>query len=209
LNCAIVKIGGSLLEAPALDAWLAAILSSNVPMVIVPGGGRFADVVREAQKTIGFDDAAAHRMALLAMDQVAVLHASRSAGFSLAASRAEITEVLSQGRIPVWLPSAMVLAATDVPASWDVTSDSLAAWLAGTLGVARLLLVKSCDVQEPVTLRGLADAGIVDPLFPSFACKSAAAVHIAGPAALARAGDMLRAGGMPGGRVATEPIAPS
>lgn len=200
MSITIVKLGGSLLGQPDLDAWLSAMRSSNAPVVIVPGGGPFADTVREAQRTIGFDDRAAHRMALLAMDQVAILLASRSGDFSLAATRAEMTDALTQGRIPVWLPSAMVLAAPDVPASWDVTSDSLAAWLATALGATRLLLVKSRDVAGPVTARGLADAGIVDPLFPDFAWRSTAAIHVAGPAALTRAGELLRAGGCPAWR---------
>jgi dihydroneopterin aldolase len=103
----------------------------------------------------------------------------------------------------------MGLAASDVPESWDVTSDSLAAWLAGTLGAARLLLVKSRDVEPPVTARDLADAGVVDPLFPLYAQRSGAAVHVAGPASLARADALFRSGGMPGVSLTRESTARS
>jgi aspartokinase-like uncharacterized kinase len=201
-NLTIVKIGGSLLGSPDLDAWLSVILQSGASVVIVPGGGPFADTVREAQRTIGFDDRTAHHMALLAMDQVAVLLASRSGNAVLATSRAEIDDALTHGRVPVWLPSAMAVSAADLPASWDVTSDSLAAWLAGALAAPRLLLVKSCDVAGPITAQGLADAGIVDSQFPDYAQKAAAEIHIAGPAALAGAGDMVRWDVMPGSAVA-------
>jgi aspartokinase-like uncharacterized kinase len=194
----IVKLGGSLLGSPDLDTWLSALLEWRAPVVIVPGGGPFADHVRGAQPTLGFDDKTAHRMALLAMEQVAVLLASRSAGLSLAASRAEIEAAVGCGKAAVWLPSAMVLAASDVPVSWDVTSDSLAAWLAGQLGAARLLVVKSRDVAPPATARALADAGVVDPLFPRFVERCAAAVFVAGPASLAHAGELLCSGAMPG-----------
>lgn len=194
----VVKIGGSLLGSPDLEPWLSALAEWDRPVVVVPGGGPFAEAVRSAQAAIGFDDVAAHRMALLAMEQVAVLLASRSPRSALAASRAEIEEALRREEIPVWLPSAMVLAAPDVPASWDVTSDSLAAWLAGVLAAERLLLVKSREVAAPVTAQELTDAGIVDPFFPTFAARLAAMVHVAGPASLPGALDVLRAGGMPG-----------
>ncbi len=209
MSLTIVKLGGSLLGSPDLDRWLSTLLQWRAPIVIVPGGGPFADHVRAAQRTFGFDDRTAHRMALLAMDQVALLLASRSPELILAATRAEIHDVAALGRSAVWLPSAMVLAASDVPESWDATSDSLAAWLAEALGATRLLLVKSCDVVGPVEARDLADAGIVDPLLPHFVQRSRAEIFVAGPAALAGAGILLRCGGMPGVPVATDSTDPS
>lgn len=197
----IVKLGGSLLGSADLDAWLSTFLDWGAPAVIVPGGGAFADRVRDAQRTFGFDDATAHHMALLAMEQVAVLLASRFCELALAASLDELVDARARGRTSVWLPSAMVLAAPDVPASWEVTSDSLAAWLAEALGATRLLIVKSRDVAGPVTSHILAEAGIVDPLFPCFAAKTAAEVFVAGPADLEGAGEVLRGGGMPGAPV--------
>jgi dihydroneopterin aldolase len=202
LSLTIVKIGGSLLGSADLEIWLSALLEAGAPCVIVPGGGAFADHVRAAQTRIGFDDATAHRMALLAMDQVAVLLASRSTRFGLAASPTEMLDVLARGQIAVWLPSAMVLAASDVIASWEATSDSLAAWLAGSLDADRLLVVKSCDVEAPVTAQALSDAGIVDPLFPLYVRSSRAAICVAGPASLAAARELLRSGGLPGVAVA-------
>jgi aspartokinase-like uncharacterized kinase len=201
-NLTIVKIGGSLLGSPDLDVWLSAIRAWGGPAVIVPGGGSFADHVREEQTTLGFDDKTAHHMALLAMEQVAVLLASRCDGFVLAASPTEMMDAIARGKIAVWLPAAMVLAAADVPESWDVTSDSLAAWLAEALGATRLLVVKSRDVIGPVTAHRLAEAGIVDPLFPHYAQQSRAAVFVAGPASITHASDVLRSGGMAGTPVA-------
>ena len=52
-----------------------------------------------------------------------------------------------------------------MPRNWDVTSDSLAAWLAARLG-ARLLLVKRMRPAPGATLHGLALAGLVDRAFP-------------------------------------------
>jgi dihydroneopterin aldolase len=172
------------------------------PLILVPGGGPFADGVRKAQSAIGFDDAAAHRMALLAMEQFAIALAAHSSAFVLARSRDEMDGALAAGRIPIWLPSHMALDARDLPASWDVTSDSLAAWLAGTYGARRLLLIKSCDLMPPVSARELAEEQIVDPLFPSFAASSRAEVWLAGPSSLSGAVETLQRGEMPGAGVA-------
>ena len=80
----VIKLGGSHAFAPHLRDWLAAIAGCAGSMVLVPGGGPFADLVRDAQARIGFDDDAAHRMALLAMAQYGCALASLNAQFTLA-----------------------------------------------------------------------------------------------------------------------------
>jgi 5-(aminomethyl)-3-furanmethanol phosphate kinase len=202
LNVTIVKLGGSLACSPPRKVWLDALITWGGPFILVPGGGPFANCVRVAQDHMGFSDAAAHRMALLAMEQFAVGLAAYSDRFSLAASREEIESVLNTGNIPVWLASEMALAAPDVPVSWDMTSDSLAAWLAGTLRARRLLLVKSRDPAAAVSVHEIAADKIVDPLFPHFAARSQAEIWLAGPASLPRALQILQSGGMPGIAVA-------
>ena len=55
----VLKLGGSLLEAPELDAWLATTVGAGAGRcVVVPGGGPFADRVRDSQPRLGFSDAA-------------------------------------------------------------------------------------------------------------------------------------------------------
>lgn len=191
MSLLVAKLGGSLSGTPQLDRWLAALAAAPTPLIIVPGGGPFARKVRQAQIETGFDDREAHRRALLAMEQFAAVLASRSDRLLLAASRGELKAAIGAGRIPVWLPCAMALAAPEIPASWDATSDSLAAWLAGACAATRLLLIKSVDVAGPVTLRALAAGGIVDPLFPRFAERSGAKIAIAGPSALDCANDVF------------------
>src|SRR5579875_2749273 len=138
----VVKLGGSQAGRPHVGGWLEALAACAGHVVLVPGGGPFADVVRTLQPKIGFDDIAAHHMALLAMEQFGRALASLRSGFELAVSMAAIADALERGCVPVWAPLMMAARAADIPASWDVTSDSLAAWLAGRLGVKRLVLVK-------------------------------------------------------------------
>jgi 5-(aminomethyl)-3-furanmethanol phosphate kinase len=202
VSVTIVKLGGSLAHTPQCVAWLEALAAWGGPLILVPGGGPFADGVRAAQAAMRFNDAAAHRMALLAMEQFGVALAAHSRAFTLAASRDELDSLLHAGQIPVWLPARMVLAAPEVPEVWDMTSDSLAAWLAGIFGANRLLLIKSRDQAAPVTAHELAANKIVDPLFPHFAAQSHAEVWLAGPASLKGAARLLQCGGMPGTKLA-------
>ena len=146
----VVKVGGSLLDHAAhLDAVLATIaaVARDTRVAIVPGGGAFADVVRDADRTFSLPDDAAHWMAILAMDQYAHLLASRRPELALVESLGEIHSAIASGRAPVLAPFRLLRASDPLPHSWDVTSDSLAAWLAGALGAARLVLVKPPAAQ--------------------------------------------------------------
>jgi aspartokinase-like uncharacterized kinase len=197
----VVKLGGSHAGSVYLDAWLDALAACGGRAVIVPGGGAFADAVRAAQVSMGFDDAAAHAMALLAMEQFGLALVSGRRGYCIAASATSIARALRKGSVPVWAPATMVLRAKDIPASWDVTSDSLAAWLAGRIGATRLLLVKHGAPEQPVSAADLAARGVVDPAFPRFLAASGVPGFIAAPEAHAAAAAAIRAGGAPGARI--------
>ncbi len=164
----VVKLGGSLHRSDSLRAWLAA-LARAPSVVVVPGGGPFADTVRQAQQRWGFDDSAAHHMALLAMEQFGRMLCAMQAGLVPAASREQIDQALARGETPVWMPTAMAMADAAIEQSWQVTSDSLSAWLCGKLGAKRLILVKSADLpvyRPPV--EDLERAGIVDEQFSRY-----------------------------------------
>lgn len=198
----VVKLGGSQAGSPHLEAWLDTLSACAGHVVLVPGGGPFAEAVRTAQAAIRFDDLAAHHMALLAMEQFGRALASLRPGFAVADSPAAIATALETGRVPIWAPLTMAARAPDIPASWDVTSDSLAAWLAGRLGARRLLLIKHGRVTGADTAGELAERGIVDSAFPQFldASKAEAAVVAASDHAAARA--LILGGGLPGLRIA-------
>ncbi len=179
----IVKLGGSHALKPHLKDWLAALATCGGRAVIVPGGGPFADRVRETQVSMEFDDGAAHHMALLAMEQFGAAIGGLQPGFVHAASLARIDQALRRGRVPVWMPVRMALAARDLRPSWDLTSDSLAAWLAGRLGAKRVLLIKhGASYSRRPNIGELTARGIVDPLFARYLAASRAEAAFVGPA---------------------------
>src|SRR6266700_5467339 len=116
----VVKRGGSHAFSAHLASWVAAIAGCAGNVVVVPGGGPFADAVREAQPKIGFGDDAAHHMALLAMEQYGCALASLNGAFVLADSADAMERAMDARQVPVWMPSRMALAAEDIPASWDI-----------------------------------------------------------------------------------------
>lgn len=149
----LFKVGGSLLaQGERLDAVLAEIVtaSRDVAVIVVPGGGPFADAVRDVDRRLGLSDDAAHWMAVLAMDQYAHLLAARIDGGVIVQGRDELNTALDAGRIPVLAPYRWLREVDPLPHAWDITSDSIAAWIAGALEAARLVLVKPPDAEEPL-----------------------------------------------------------
>jgi dihydroneopterin aldolase len=178
----VVKLGGSFAFSAHLRDWIAALARCTGRAVIVPGGGPFADAVRAAQVQMGFDDLAAHRMALLATEQFGCAITTLHQALSLADSLDSIRRSLADDQVPVWLPTQMALAAADIPQCWDVTSDSLAAWLAGKIGAERVLLVKHIEpTRDAMRATDLAARDIVDKAFADFLAASRVPAFILGP----------------------------
>ncbi|KDE55857.1 uridylate kinase [Methanoculleus sp. MH98A] len=126
----VVKVGGSLFNrvVPLLDIFREA----GRPVLIVPGGGKFADLVRR----LDVSEDAAHWMAIAGMEQFAWYIASHGIpATSALAPPAEAT---------VLLPYCALREIDPLPHTWNVTSDTIAAWVARELS-ADLLLLKSVD----------------------------------------------------------------
>ncbi|MDD5410110.1 MAG: uridylate kinase [Methylobacter sp.] len=176
----VVKLGGSLARSEALIKCLNTIEQKyqGRAVVIVPGGGAFADQVRIAQNHWQFDDKTAHAMALLAMQQMALLLKGLKPDFSMAGLTSDIQERLKLQKVVIWSPDIIELDSAGIQATWDITSDSLAAWLAKTLSAKELVLVKSANINGGLSVRELADQNIVDQSFCNFLANSSFKITI-------------------------------
>ena len=166
-----IKLGGSLLASGRLAQCLDKIEQdyNNQNVVIVPGGGLFADQVRQLQRDWCFDDRIAHEMAILGMRQMALLIKglkSHVQVFDHVKSFGNENEIQP---ISVWSPSIAELDEAGLPSTWELTSDSLAVWLALKLKVEELIVVKSATVDQSLGYEKLAAQKIVDNLFCRFA----------------------------------------
>ena len=161
----MVKLGGSLAESGRLQSILDIVGRAGVPVVIVPGGGAFADAVRQAQSAFHFPDAVAHQMALLAMHQTGLMIAALHPSLTPFETLADLRRILVRDQIPVWLPLKLIQRDARITPNWSTTSDGLAARLAERLGHAGVVLVKSCRVACGTSLAALVRLRVVDPTF--------------------------------------------
>lgn len=191
----VVKVGGSLAETGRLKPILKLIANSKRPVVVVPGGGQFADKVRDLQNAIRFDDAAAHRLAMLGMHQMAEVYFTLEERLAPADSLDGIARVLATGLIPVWLPLQMCQDDREIPANWSISSDGLAARLAERMGGADLYLLKSIDVLGEASIEELTEAGVVDPAFHGIVARARLNWRILGPSDDAAFAALLAKGG--------------
>ena len=122
----VVKVGGSLAESGRLADILDILARAKRPLVVVPGGGPFAHAVRELQPELGLSDAAAHRMAILAMHQMAEVMVALKSRWVTAEGVAAMRRAWRAGRVPVWLPAVMSLRDTHIPCDWSVPSAGYA-----------------------------------------------------------------------------------
>ncbi len=171
----MIKLGGSLLGTDELPQWLSCIAThGDGRVVIVPGGGVFADTVRTLYTQVSMSETCAHALAVGAMNQLGTLLIDQMPSLVPAHSELEIAERSWQHRGIVWMPSKMVMTdGDDIPHSWDVTSDSLALWLANKISAKHLLLVKSQRPQKYATLDMMMAQNLVDPAFTMFNKDSA------------------------------------
>lgn len=163
----VIKLGGSLAASGKLKLCLDKIERSyqSMAVVIVPGGGVFADQVRSVQQQWQFDDRTAHLMAILAMQQMALLFKALKPRFTVVPS---IAELHGRQSVSIWSPDVPELDKADIPSSWDVTSDSLSAWLAKTLAADELILVKSGNIDADFDVLKLVQEQVVDVSFHEF-----------------------------------------
>ena len=121
----VVKFGGSLCRDRGVLERLCRVLDEFDDILVVPGGGEFADTVRGIEREFGLDERIAHKLAILAMQQTGMLIGEFFEG--------DIFNCIA------------LLDDENLNASWDVTSDSIAAYVAKGMGAKRLVLLKDVD----------------------------------------------------------------
>ncbi len=189
----VIKLGGSLARSVELKHWLSELHACRTDqIVVVPGGGEFADLVRDYAVTHELSDQCCHPMALRAMEQYGLMLSDIAPILTPVHSVQGLMRCLASDRIPLFMPVSLLAGNPQVPTSWTFTSDSIAAWLATQIGASDLLLVKSVPPENNSSqLQALMAAGIVDPVIKDY-INVDLRCWWAGPLAHSRLGEWLR-----------------
>lgn len=172
----VYKLGGSLLERPHLATMIRETLIQRPGRgaLLVVGGGKTADLVREWDRVHALGDEAAHWLALESMrlneallaQLLPELRTVRNARQVAAALADQIPAILCADCFLRWGES---IGHPPLPHTWQTTSDSIAAWAARILEADELVLMKSTTLLGGQTLEQAAQAGLVDSEFPNAA----------------------------------------
>ncbi len=193
----VVKVGGGLLRVQGLEGlrWACADatrLAAHQPVLVVPGGGPFADAVRAVDARVGLADEVAHALALRAMDQLGLLLASLLPAAEL------ITRLVTPRGLGLLAAAPAFAGRPGIPESWTVTSDSLAVLAAAAIGGNETVLLKPVagvlarwpSDDPPLTgltageLQALQEAGggrAVDPYLPEAVRRTGVSVVVRAP----------------------------
>jgi aspartokinase-like uncharacterized kinase len=177
-SLAVVKVGGSLYDlpdlGPRLRAWLERAPASDV--LLVPGGGPTADLVRDFDAIHRLGERRAHWLALRALAFNAHFLAellpltgvigpweALNAAAPESAFKIKRTSILDPYLFAAWDGRANPDAA--LPPCWAVTSDSIAARAAVVYDADHLILLKSVTVPEGMGWEEAGERGLVDAWF--------------------------------------------
>lgn len=144
----VVKIGGSLFPNHAME--LAKQLR-NTNSVIILGGGEFANLIREYDDELSFSKETTHWTAIDCMDIMAKLVSDKVESTKLTYSIEKVNKISDEGFTPIFAVSEFLKNEDPFDCSWDVTSDSIAAYISHLLN-AKLLIITNVNgiyTQEP------------------------------------------------------------
>ncbi len=177
MSIAVLKLGGSLLDLSDLSVRIQSVfanLNGDRPLLIC-GGGNAADIVRRWHQCFRLDEERSHWLALVAIRLNQQLLLDLLPKLELVANRAAAESVWQRDRVPL-LDLAEFMrteeASLDVherlPHTWEVTSDSLAAWVTMRWPAERLILLKSVDLPNAQTHdpEQLVKQGLIDSFLP-------------------------------------------
>ncbi len=172
----VFKLSGSLDNEKTLSKLIPLIdsLSSRLRVVIVPGGGAFADFIRARSARRKTSEKTAHAQAVISTGQFGYELAERFKNGVAAHNRFQVETALKAGATPVFIPHPYTAGRKRIPATWEATSDTIAAEACRYLGIGGLIMLKSVDgIFENGRLKMIAGktslkkSDVVDPVFIS------------------------------------------
>lgn len=146
---AIFKIGGKILEnrqhLTATVSQLTSLYERNIlnKVIIIAGGGSYANLIRLLDQKIHIGDDLSHWMAIYSMD----LNGKKISRYFPRVKRTKSLEEIEKANriLTVFLPYTYLHQYDPLPHSWDITSDSITLFLAYKLKLNECYLIKNVD----------------------------------------------------------------
>jgi len=148
-NKAVFKIGGKILEnnknLEFTISQLKKLYEDNTlqKIIIIPGGGSYANFIRNIDKKLILGDDLAHWTAIFSMDYNGKDLNRKFPDFECI----DDFEIIQRAKriFCIFLPYNYLKKKDELPHSWDVTSDSIAIYIANKLNLNECYLVKDIE----------------------------------------------------------------
>jgi hypothetical protein len=145
----VIKVGGSLFPEKAIELCESIIALNNSArspkkIVLICGGGSFANKIRIYDHDMHFSNTANHNSAIMCMDIIGTLLADKVEGLEVAKSIDSVKSILNHGSLPVLIPTKIFESHDPFEHSWRVSSDSLSMYISDLLK-AKLLIATDVD----------------------------------------------------------------
>lgn len=147
----IIKFGGSITERGTLKQivqlgkTLSALFDRKQNFAVIPGGGLFAEFVRETQEKYKLDDEQAHWMAIQAMEQHASLLLKFIPNSNLHDFSSKGFESLILDELPILRVMKYMRTESDLEKTWNSTSDAITAEIAVKIKAKKIVFLKDID----------------------------------------------------------------
>jgi len=132
----LLKVGGSVAEKLEV---IFEPLKNLQRAYVIPGGWIFADLVRKIDSEKGLSPSTSHWMAITAMNAYGLYMAETARKFGFELVEPENFDL--PNKKAVLLPYNLLRRFDELPHSWDVTSDSIAVWVAAKAGFSEVVKV--------------------------------------------------------------------
>lgn len=132
-------------------------------LIIVTGGGRAADLVRDYDRQINLKDKSSHFAAITAMELNSYLISDYFNSYSFFSTDFSIFKKLN-----IFMPLNYYRKFDPLPYSWNVSSDSIALELSQRLNADNLFLIKQRTIKTnfKIKTKSAADNELIDNYFP-------------------------------------------
>ncbi len=139
----VVKIGGSLFP-DYIDDLCEVLIKSKEKIVLINGGGKLANTLREFNEKYDYSDDVNHWTAIKCMDIIGNLICDKNKNIIGVNKIEDIPKIHEINKIPLFLSYDILKKEDPLKHSWDVTSDSISCWLANKIN-AKLLILTNVD----------------------------------------------------------------